>query len=90
MSAKFVSAETDSFRKMIGQPHYRLLYSKISDYIYPQLRQNPFIGLNVKKLKGEWKSFYRYRIGNHRLFYKVDSEKMMVFIITIKDRKDAY
>ena len=72
MSANFIIAETESFQKLIQKPHFRPLYSKIVDYIYPQLRQNPFFGLNIKKLKGDLNNFYRYRIGNHRLFYSID------------------
>lgn len=90
MSAEFLIAETESFQKIIQKPHFRSLYSKIKDYIYPQLRQNPFFGSNIKKLKGELARFYRYRIGNYRLFYTVDTDKCMVFIITIIDRKDSY
>ncbi|MFH1760809.1 MAG: type II toxin-antitoxin system RelE/ParE family toxin, partial [bacterium] len=66
------------------------LYSKIRNYVYPQLNNNPFFGPNIKKLKGTLEDYYRYRIGNYRLFYKVDSDKVIVFIITLKDRKDAY
>ena len=90
MSVNFIIAETESFRKLIQKPHFRPLYSKIADYIYPQLRQNPFFGINIKKLKGDLGNFYRYRIGNHRLFYTIDKNKSMVFIITLKDRKDSY
>jgi mRNA interferase RelE/StbE len=90
LSAEFIIAETESFRKLVEKPHFRSLYSKITDYIYPQLRQNPFYGSNIKKLKGDLARFYRYRIGNNRLFYTVDTDKFMVFVITIKDRKDSY
>ena len=90
MSAEFLIAETESLRNLIQKPHFRSLYSKITDYIYPQLRQNPFFGSNIKKLKEDLARFYRYRIGGYRLFYTVDTDKFMVFIITIKDRKYSY
>ena len=90
MSAEFLIAETESFRKIIQKSQFRSLHSKIVDYIYPQLRQNPFFGPNIKKLKGDLSHFYRYRIGGYRLFYTIDTNKFMVFIITIKDRKDSY
>ena len=90
MLAKFQIAETESFQKLIQKQHLSTLYSKIVDYIYPQLRQNPFFGPNIKKLKGEFSVYYRYRIGNFRLFYTVDSDKALVFIVAIKDRKDSY
>jgi mRNA interferase RelE/StbE len=90
LSAEFTIAEIESFQKLIQKPHFNSLYSKIVDYVYPQLRQNPFFGINIKRLKGNLNQYYRYRIGNHRLFYTIDTNKVMVFIITIKDRKDSY
>jgi mRNA interferase RelE/StbE len=90
LSAEFTIAETESFRKQVQKPHFSFLYSKIIDFVYPQLRQNPFFGPNIKKLKGNLSSYYRYRIGNSRLFYMIHADKLCVFIVTIKDRKDAY
>jgi mRNA interferase RelE/StbE len=90
LSPEFKIAETESFQKLLKNPHTQSLYEKIRDYVYPQLRHNPFFGPNIKKLKGDLSHFYRYRIGNHRLFYTVDSGKVLVIMVTIKDRKDAY
>jgi mRNA interferase RelE/StbE len=90
LSADFLIAETESFQKLIKKSQFQSLRLKIVDYIYPQLRQNPFFGSNIKKLKGNLSHFYRYRIGSHRLFYTIDTNKFMVFIITLKDRKDSY
>lgn len=83
-------AETETFEKKIKKLKYKNLYSKITDYVYPILRANPFFGPNIKKLKGEYKDVYRFRIGNYRLFYKVSEETVIVFIIDIEPRKDAY
>ena len=90
MSADFTIAETASFRKLMSKPQYKGLYHKLVEYIYPQLRRNPFFGANIKKLKGDLSHFYRYRIGNYRLFYSIDQEKSLVIVVTISDRKDAY
>jgi mRNA interferase RelE/StbE len=54
------------------------------------LRNNPFFGPNIKRLKGEFASIFRYRIGNFRIFYTVNQEKKLVFILDISHRKDAY
>lgn len=86
----FKIAETETFEKKIKKLKYKNLYSKITDYVYPILRANPFFGPNIKKLKGEYKDVYRFRIGNYRLFYKVSEETVIVFIIDIEPRKDAY
>jgi len=83
-------AETETFEKKIKSTKYRALYKKITDYIYPILRDNPFFGPNIKKLKGNYKDIYRYRIGNYRLFYKISEDTVIVFIIDIEDRKEAY
>jgi len=87
---KFKIAETQTFSEKIKGNKYRSQYKKIVDYVYPILRENPFFGPNIKKLKGNLKEVYRFRIGNFRLFYKISEETVIVFIIDIEDRKDAY
>jgi len=66
------------------------LYAKIKDIVYPQLRSNPFSGINIKKLKGDFDSYYRYRIGNYRLFYLIENKKVLVVIVDLKHRQNAY
>jgi mRNA interferase RelE/StbE len=83
-------AETESFEKKIKSQKYRHLYTKIMEYVYPLLRENPFYGNNIKKLKGDYKEVYRFRIGDYRLFYKISEETVIVFIIDIEARKDSY
>jgi mRNA interferase RelE/StbE len=90
LSNSFTIAETASFQKLHGKPHFKILYNKIKDFIYPQLRENPFFGPNIKKLKGDLSHYYRYRIGDYRLFYQVDTSTGMVFIVSMRDRKAAY
>ncbi|MCK4541934.1 MAG: type II toxin-antitoxin system RelE/ParE family toxin [Spirochaetales bacterium] len=87
---KFKIAETESFIKKIEKPKYRRLYKKIVEYIYPMLKRNPYFGPNIKRLKGQYSDFYRYRIGDYRLFYKIENENIMIFIIDIAHRKNAY
>ena len=83
-------AETDSFAEKIQKPKYNNLYKKIVEYVYPMLRRNPYFGPNIKRLKGKFSDYYRYRIGDYRLFYKIENDKIMVFIVDVKHRKDAY
>jgi mRNA interferase RelE/StbE len=83
-------AETETFQKKIKNKKYQHLYKKICDYVYPSLRENPFFGQNIKRLKGQFKELYRYRIGDYRLFYKISEETVIVFIIDSENRKDAY
>ncbi len=88
--ASYKIAETETFSEKIKEGKYKSQYRKITDYVYPILRENPFFGPNIKKLKGNLKELYRFRIGNFRLFYKISSETVIVFILDIEDRKDAY
>ncbi|HFQ93881.1 MAG TPA: type II toxin-antitoxin system RelE/ParE family toxin [Anaerolineae bacterium] len=85
----FKIAETKTFEK-VKKKIDRKLYQKIVNVVYPQLRNNPYFGANIRKLKGEFEGFYRYRIGSYRLFYLIDDDKVMVFVIDLKHRKDAY
>ena len=64
--------------------------AKLVNYIYPQLREQPFYGINIRKLRGFDADVWRYRIGRFRLFYTVDEDERVVSIITVEARKDAY
>ena len=86
----FKIAETNKFVKKIEKPKYKKLYQKILNYAYPILKRNPYYGPNIKRLKGDLSDFYRFRIGEYRLFYKIDGDKIIIFIIDIIHRKDAY
>lgn len=86
----FSIAETEAFEKKIESRDFKHLRNKIQNYVYPILKKNPFFGPNIKKLKGEFEGIYRYRIGNYRLFYLIEEEKLLVISIDIEKRKDAY
>jgi mRNA interferase RelE/StbE len=87
---KYKIAETENYSKKINSKKYEHLYRKISEDVYPILKNNPFFGVNIKKLKGEYKEVYRFKIGNYRLFYKVEEQKSIIFIVDIQSRQDAY
>jgi len=87
---KFEIAETELFSSKVEGTKYKKIYKKITDYIYPQLKLNPFFGSNIKKLKGEFDEVYHYRIGNYKLFYQIENDKVLIIILDIDDRKDAY
>jgi mRNA interferase RelE/StbE len=83
-------AETKTFQKEIAKPQFKNIYRKIADYVYPMLRQNPLFGPNIKRLKGNYSDYYRFRVGQYRVFYKVHQEIITVHIVGIEHRKDAY
>ena len=63
---------------------------KLREYVYPQLRENPFMGPNIKRLRDFSPPTWRYRIGSYRFFYQVDKEERIVFMIAAEHRKDSY
>ena len=92
-SSDFRIFETEEFSKKINKLPGNtsdFIQNKLSDYVYPQLRTDPFFGRNIKKLKGYEPPTWRYRIGRFRVFYIVDQEERIVSILSIDDRRDAY
>ena len=87
--SNFQIAETKAFEKLKEKIDSKL-YIKIKNIVYPQLKSNPFYGTNIKKLKGEFEGYYRYRIGNYRLFYLIVNDKVLVAIVDFRHRQNAY
>ena len=52
-----------------------------------RISENPGLG---EFLKGEWKGYRKYRTGNYRIIYRIEHHQLVIFIITIDDRKDVY
>ena len=85
--------ETDEFARTLAQlpaDQTRFIHSKLFDHAYPQLRQMPFYGPNIRKLRGLNPPTWRYRIGQYRVFFHVDDAKRIVYVLTVEKRKDAY
>ena len=85
--------ETEEFAKRLDRLSPRdagFLRRKLDSFVYPQIKAEPFWGNNIKKLQGYCPDTWRYRIGKFRLFYIVDQEERIVYILTVDDRKDAY
>ncbi|MBC6435394.1 type II toxin-antitoxin system RelE/ParE family toxin [Nostoc sp. HG1] len=55
-----------------------------------QLEQNPRSHPNIKALKGDYSGYYRYRMGDYRIIYSIETEQVQVFVISIAHRRDAY
>ncbi|PSN12641.1 type II toxin-antitoxin system RelE/ParE family toxin [filamentous cyanobacterium CCT1] len=54
------------------------------------LEENPHQHPNIKALKGELAGRYRYRVGDHRIIYRIDDDAAEVIVLLIKHRQDAY
>jgi mRNA interferase RelE/StbE len=85
--------ETDEFQRNVRNLDSRqkaFVEVKIARYVYPQLRSQPHLGPNIKKLQGYEPETWRYRIGRFRVFYGIDESNRIVNILTLDHRKDAY
>lgn len=77
------------FEKIKGKIQAKLRI-KLIDYVYPQLRQEPHFGNNIKKLVNWDPETWRYRIGKNRLFYEIDEKEKIVYILALDPRGSAY
>jgi mRNA interferase RelE/StbE len=85
--------ETNQFSIDLGREFgvdRRRIEKKLVSYVYPQLREQPYFGKNIKKLRGYNPETWRYRIGAYRFFYTIDDIKKIVFMISADNRADTY
>jgi mRNA interferase RelE/StbE len=91
--SEFRIFETDEFSKKlkkISSGDSVFLKRKLNSFVYPQLKAEPFWGNNIKKLQGYTPDTWRYRVGKFRIFYIVDQEEQIIYLLTVENRKDAY
>ncbi len=90
---KFKIFETNQYLKDIKHDfsgQQERIKRKLITYVYPQLRQNPYFGKNIKKLTNYKPETWRYRIGDYRFFYLIDDHKKTVFMLAADNRESAY
>ncbi len=93
MLSSFKIFETNQFLEDLEQEfsgQKERIKRKLDSYAYPQLKQQPYFGKNIKKLKDYKPETWRYRIGGYRFFYEIDDHKKIVFMISADNRADAY
>lgn len=91
--ANFKIFETNQFLKDLEQDfkgQKERIKQKLITYVYPQLRQNPYFGKNIKKLRAYTPDTWRYRIGDYRFFYAINDSTKTVFMIVADNRSSAY
>lgn len=53
-----------------------------------RLAQHPQLG---EALKGRWKGYWKYRTGDYRIVYRVEQTRLLLYVVTLDDRKkDVY
>ena len=86
----FQIAETETFESELKKINLENRFAKAKKTIYSILKENPYYGNNIKKLKGNFAGLYRYRLGDYRLIYSIDEGEQIVFMLHAVQRKDAY
>ena len=90
---EFKIFETDEFKKRINKfasQDSEFIRKKLYEYVYPQIKMQPYFGRNIKKLRNYDPPTWRYRIGKFRIFYLIDNDENVIYMLTIDMRKDAY
>ena len=85
--------ETEQFEadlERISPARKDKIVQKLRSVIYPQLRQQPYFGPNIKKLRGFKPETWRYRVGAYRFFYIVDDKEKIVFMVAADTRQRSY
>lgn len=91
MSDRYRIAETEEFQRVLRKnKSLESVYRRVVEIVYPRLRREPHFGPNIKRLKGELSSFYRYRVGDYRLFYTIDENEVIVVVVDLRSRQSAY
>ena len=45
---------------------------------------------NIKKIKGKYRDYYRLRVGDYRVIYSRENDRLIIIIIRIGHRKEIY
>lgn len=60
------------------------------DRCFDQLKADPRRHANIKPLKGKLAGYFRFRVGDYRVIYRIDDDNQKVFILKIVHRSEAY
>ena len=55
------------------------------------LTDNPkHLANNIKKLKGRYQEYYRLRVGDYRIIYSIEKDRLVILIVRVGHRKEIY
>jgi mRNA interferase RelE/StbE len=57
---------------------------------FRNLRVDPRRGNNIKRLRGEWSGYLRYRVGHWRVIFRIEDERHHVHVVDIAHRSEIY
>jgi len=59
-------------------------------FLLSDLALEPVRRPDAKPMVGEWKGYYRIRVGDMRIIFWLDTQEMMVYVDHIGPRGDVY
>ena len=71
--------------KDLADPHHRDQQRVVESV--DRLRENPLEG---RALTAEFKGLRRLRVGQYRVIYGFDGQELLVFVVRVSHRRDAY
>ena len=80
-----LSPEAQSFFEAAEKPLARKLAR-----CFRQLEKDPRRHNNIKRLSGKLKGLSRYRIGDWRVIYSIETEQNQVQVFSIAHRREVY
>lgn len=57
---------------------------------FAQLERDPRRHSNIKPLKGPYFGFFRFRVGDYRVVYRIDDAGKVVIVRIIAHRREVY
>lgn len=72
--------------KKIDKNQRQMIYG----YIKKNLEDTSTPRIFGKPLKGNFKDYWRYRVGDYRIIAEINDNEIKIFIIEIGHRKDIY
>ena len=70
--------------KKLDRSTVKKILGRIEDYFAKDPRA---LG---KPLRGEFQGYWRYRWGDYRVIYKISEREILILVLRISHRKDAY
>ena len=80
-----LSPEAASFHAKADRPLARKLAR-----CFAQPEDDPRASGNVKRLTGDFAGYFRYRLGDWRVIYRIDDAASKVLIVLIAHRRDVF
>ncbi len=57
---------------------------------FEQLEHEPRRHSNIKPLNGKLAGYYRYRVGDYRVVYRIDDRDRVIIVTIIAHRREVY